>query len=182
MDSQKRQAIVPFWSCQPISFFNSRPPVVHIQALFSPAAHHPKPPTPPLTRCISPVNPPRNVALVMERMPGACPAGAVASKRTGACRSASPAWTVDSSTGSRRATAPPPPTPCVVTVCQGERRNTNEPHTCIIYENYLTRMLWRGGETCYNKWFSEFVHVCNSWQLWRLKRVTLCLPQILQEN
>lgn len=120
-DSLKRQAIVLLWSRKPRSFFNSRPPVVHIQALFSPAAHLPKPPTPPLTRCISPVNPFRNVALAMERMPGVCPAGAVASKRTGACRSASPAWTVDSSTASRRATVPPPATPCVATVCQGEK-------------------------------------------------------------
>lgn len=121
MDSQKRQAIVLVWSRKPRSFFNSRPPVVHIQTLFSPAAHHPKAPTPPLTRCISPFNPSRNVALVMERMPGVCPAGAVASKRTGACRSANLAWTVDWSTASRRATAPPQATPCVVTACQGER-------------------------------------------------------------
>lgn len=49
MDSQKRTAIVLLWSRKPRSFFNTRPPVVHIQALFSPAAHLPKLPTPPLT-------------------------------------------------------------------------------------------------------------------------------------
>lgn len=98
----------------------SDPPIVHIQAFFSAAAHHSKPPTPPLNWCISPINPLRNVALVMERMPGVCPAGAVASRRTGACRSASHVWTVDSSTASRRATAPPPVMQCVATVCQGE--------------------------------------------------------------
>lgn len=55
----------------------------------------------------------------MERMPGVCPVGAVASKRTAACRSASPAWTVGSSTAPRRATAPPPATRCVETACPG---------------------------------------------------------------
>ncbi|TKS81260.1 Tumor necrosis factor receptor superfamily member 19 TRADE [Collichthys lucidus] len=66
----------------------------------------------------------RNVALVMERMPGACPAGAVASKKTGACRSASPAWTVDSSTASRRGTVPPPATPVCGDCLPGYYRKT----------------------------------------------------------
>lgn len=43
MNSLKRQAIVLLWSHKPRSFFNFRPPVVHIQALFSPAAHLLKP-------------------------------------------------------------------------------------------------------------------------------------------
>lgn len=101
-----------------------RPPAVHIQALsflhlcIAPQTNQP---TPPFTRCVFPVNPSRNVALVMERMLGVCLAVAAASKRTAACRSASPAWTVDSSTASRRPTAPPPATLCVGTACRGKK-------------------------------------------------------------
>ena len=115
IDSQKRQTIVPFPSCEPRSLFDSRPLVVHIHSL---SLGLPSPQ--PLHQGISPLNPPRNVALVTERMPGVCPAGAVASKRTGACRSASPAWTVGSSTASRRATVPPPAMQCVETACLGK--------------------------------------------------------------
>lgn len=154
MDSQKRQAIVLLWSCQPRSFFNFRPPIVHIQALFSPTAHHPKPPTLLLTQSISPINPSRNVALVMERMPGACPAGAAASRRTAACTSASPVWTVDSSTASRRATARLPAMQCVATVCRGETHSAIQLYR-IMCDLYV--------------------------QLWRLKHF-LCLDQILQED
>lgn len=120
MDSPKNLAIVLLWSRKPRSFFNSTPLVVHIEDFFSPAAHLLIPLTPPLTQCISPINPFRNVALATERMPGVCPAGEVASKKTGACRSANPAWTVDLSTASRRATVPLPAMLCVETVCLGK--------------------------------------------------------------
>lgn len=125
MASLKRHTIVLLWS-----HLNSRPPVVNIQALFSLATHLSKPPPPTLTQRIYPINPSRNVALVMERMPNVCPAGAAALKRTGACRSASPAWTVDSSTASRRGTVPPPAMLCVVTVCQG-RKTKRYQHRCV---------------------------------------------------
>lgn len=185
MDSQKRQAIVLFWSCEPRSFFNFRPPIVHIQALFSPAAHHPKPPTPPLTQWISPINPPRNVALVMERMPGACPAGAVASRRTAACRSASPVWTVDSSTASRRATAPLPAMQCVATVCRGETHCYY--YTVVLFINVINVIFHNNSLTKKRNMLRQtIISACwlllCSWQLWRLKHVILCLQQILQED
>lgn len=112
--------------------------IISLPTLVSPHWHfplvlYPPPPSPPpsalplpyllfsfLTGGISSVNPCRNVALAMERMPSVYPAGPVASKRTAACRSASPAWTVLSSTASRRPTAPAPAMLPVVTAWQGE--------------------------------------------------------------
>lgn len=78
------------------------------------------PPLASLTGGISSVNPCRNVASAMERMPIVCPARLAASKRTKVRRSVNHALTVPTSTASRRPTAPAPAMLCAVNACLGK--------------------------------------------------------------
>lgn len=101
--------------------------IISLQTLVSPHWHFFVVSNPPffsplafLTGGISSVNPCRNVASAMERMPIVCPASLAASKRTKVRRSVNPALTVPTSTVSRKPTAPAPAMLCVVNACLGE--------------------------------------------------------------
>ena len=69
-----------------------------------------------------------------------CPVDLGASRTTLASRNANPAWRVAVRVASRHPTAPPPSTPCVATVCLGER----QPATIKSYSPRSRRLICAG--------------------------------------